>query len=219
MATKLHKLGRLVNHDPRSRGFASVVMPRPLVTTIWLRQGPIFDQGDLGSCTCESMCGILNTRPFQRNGVLYTQSDCVDLYSAATRLDKIAGEYPPDDTGSSGLAAAKAAHKRGWLRGYHHAFTLPQALSSLTRGPGMTGINWYDSFDAPGSNGELVISPNASIRGGHELEVSEIHVETRMIRGPNSWGDGWGNRGFWSMSWSTFDRLLSEQGDYTIPVL
>jgi hypothetical protein len=144
----------------------------------------------------------------------------VSLYSDATRLDKVPGVYPPDDTGSSGLAAAKAAHKRGWLKAYHHAFSLAQALSSLTRGPGMMGVNWYDSFDMPvGPKAELTISPDASVRGGHELEVSEIHVDTRMIRGPNSWGEQWGDRGFWSMSWATFERLLSEQGDYLVPVL
>jgi hypothetical protein len=147
-----------------------------------------------------------------------SQEDCVSLYKDATKLDKIPGHYPPDDTGSSGLAAAKAAHKRGWLRAYHHAFSVHAALASLKKGPGMLGINWYEGFDAPvGPHAELVIS--GGIRGGHEIEVLEINVETQRIRGPNSWGKGWGDGGYWSMSFETLATLLAERGDYTVPVL
>jgi hypothetical protein len=136
----------------------------------------------------------------------------------ATRMDGIPGRYLPTDTGSSGLAAAKAARRRGWLRGYAHAFSLEQALHSLMKGPGMIGVNWYRSFDeAPG--GLLLIAPGDDVRGGHELEISEIHVERRLVRGPNSWGIGWGDRGYWTMHWSTLERLLAEQGDYLIPAL
>ncbi len=113
---------------------------------------------------------------------------------------------------------SKAAHRRGWLRAYHHAFTLRAALASLGHGPGLLGIPWYESFDAPiGPRAELRIA--GGVRGGHEVEVSEIDVAARMIRGWNSWGPEWGDRGQWSMSFDTLERLLAEEGDYVVPVL
>lgn len=211
------RLGRHVEHDSRSRAFA-VTAPRvPLVSTKWARVGPIFDQGDIGSCTCEAMCGVLNTAPFYQ-GVLRSQQDCVSLYQDATVLDDIPGQFPPDDTGSSGLAAARAAANRGWLRSYHHAFSLLDALGALVHGPAMLGINWYESFDEPaGDHGELVIG--GELRGGHEIEVCEIDVLTKTVRGINSWGPDWGDGGYWSMGWATLERLLAEQGDFLVPLL
>jgi hypothetical protein len=210
------RLGRHVHHDPKSRLFA-VATTQPIVSMKWMRFAPIFDQGDVGSCTCESAVGCKMTDPHYDPNMILSQADCVSLYEDATRLDRIPGHYPPDDTGSTGLAAAKAATKRGWFRAYHHAFGLHALLVSLRQGPGMLGIPWYEGFDSPeGMNAELKIA--GSIRGGHELEVNEVDIDRRLIRGPNSWSESWGDKGWWTMSLDTLDRLLHEGGDYTVPV-
>jgi len=48
----------------------------------------------------------------------------------------------------------KAAVKAGYIAGYAHTFSLNQLLGSLVLAPGILGINWYDSFDDPASDGQ-----------------------------------------------------------------
>src|SRR6476659_657963 len=101
------RLGRHVLHDTRSRNFdlagtAGAKLPTELIR--WARPGPVFDQGDLGCCTAAAALGLLMTEPFA-SGPTYTLADVHDFYSAETRIDGVCGVYPPDDTGSTGLAA------------------------------------------------------------------------------------------------------------------
>jgi hypothetical protein len=83
--------------------------------------------------------------------------------------------------------------------------------------PVITGVNWYEGFDKPSADGVVEIS--GSIRGGHEFEVHGIDVDARTVRCVNSWGPDWGDGGSFTMSWSTWDRLLHEQGDVTTGTL
>jgi hypothetical protein len=213
------RLGRHIEHDPRSRAFETPHAAAPLISAKWFRHCAPFDQGDLGSCTGNAMCGAVMTEPLFRGEAL-TETDAVSVYSAATRLDAVRGVYPPTDTGSSGLAVARVARSKGYITSYAHAFSLQAALAALGRGPVIIGINWYDSFDDPaGAHAELIIKPGAAIRGGHEVELNEIDIASKYVRGVNSWGIGWGDGGCFVMSFDTLGRLLSEGGDCVVPRL
>ncbi len=219
------RLGRHYEPAPLSAKLAAAARrvtrrARPLVSQVWRRYQAPFDQGDLGSCTANALYGCLVTGPFYQPGLVVDQGMVQALYSAATRLDTVAGHWPPNDSGSTGLAACKAAERMGLIAGHHHIFSLSGSLQALSfTGPLMIGITWYDSFDAPiGPGARLDISPNAESRGGHEVEVTRIDVPNRLIGGPNSWGTGWGDRGYWTMGWATFERLIAEKGDVMQPV-
>lgn len=211
------RLGRHVEHDSRSRAFEATTRRAPLVSKTWRRDVPAFDQGDLGSCTGNAMAGALITEPFDCPRPV-DEALAVELYSAATRLDYVPGHYPPEDTGSSGLAVAKAASRLGLVHAYHHAFSLNGCLAALGHvGPVIIGIPWYAGFDAPVGSGAL-IQIVGDVRGGHEVELLGVDVDTRLVFGVNSWGPSWGADGRFSMSWDTLERLLSEDGDCVVPM-
>lgn len=99
-----YPLGRHVQHDARSRQFdvarhLAAVTPRPV---LWQRISPIFDQGQLGSCTGMFMAGWLGCAPHCGDPAMFGVNEAVWLYNGATRNDPFPGTHPPDDTGSSG---------------------------------------------------------------------------------------------------------------------
>lgn len=222
------RLGRMVEHDPESRKHAHPEMATAaLKSQSWMRHCPPFDQGEIGSCTGNATTGACMTEPLYVTGRTLTETDAVKCYETATTLDTISGSYPPDDTGSSGLAACKAAKKLGWIGSYTHAFTLAAAVSALQHGPIITGLNWYTSFDAPAADGTVSVTKGATIRGGHEVEVygvdvvldasGAIDLAKSKIHLWNSWGTSYGVGGAFSMTLATWARLLNEGGDVTVP--
>lgn len=211
-------LGRHVEHDERSRDFPfEVDETPPLHKVLWQRYGNPFNQGNLGSCTGNAIAGVLNTKPFHASsGYLRTEKNAVAIYEAATRIDSIPGAYPPEDTGSSGLAVCKVAKSNGWISGYKHAFTLAAALQALMKGPVITGVAWYDGFDNPDANGLVEIS--GDVRGGHEFEVRGYDPATDLLTAENSWGTSYGLKGAFFFTSKTWAELLHQQGDVTVPV-
>jgi hypothetical protein len=209
------RLGRQVEHDPRSWAFSAGTAAIKSVSH--KRHGKAFNQGDLGSCTGNAMAGLLMTDPFWVRGRTLGESDAVALYEAATKLDSIRGSYPPSDTGSSGLAVMKAAVNAKYISGYAHTFSLDQLLGSLVLGPGILGINWYNSFDNPKPDGECPLASGARVRGGHEVEMFGIDAAKKRVWCYNSWGPSWGGRknGTFYFSWTTLTQLLSQRGDAT----
>lgn len=216
--TDLRPLGRHVEHDPRSRDYPfEVVAATPLRKVLWRRYGRVLDQGQLGSCTGNAITGALNTSPLRKTGAIsLTEKDAVSIYEAATIVDGIPGQYPPDDTGSSGLAVCKVAKIRGLISGYRHAFTLAQALQALMVGPVITGVSWYEGFDTPDASGLVTIS--GQVRGGHEFEVLGYDPTTDLLTAVNSWGTLYGVSGRFHFTSKTWEVLLGQQGDVTVPL-
>jgi hypothetical protein len=215
------RLGRHVEHDPRSREFAvGISVPTTKLKSVHHRRyGGIFNQGNVGSCTGNAMAGALNTAPLHKPKTPdLKEADAVALYSLATRLDSISGTYPPQDTGSSGLAVAKAAKQEGHITAYHHAFSIEEALSALQSKPVITGTEWFDGFDHPDANGLVVIA--GEVRGGHEYVAVGFELagtlDESLVIFDNSWGTAWGKTGKFSYTVATWRQLLANQGDVTI---
>lgn len=180
-----------------------------------------FDQGQLGSCTANAALGTLVTDPFGHPGVAYTEPDAVALYEIETKIDdrQIPGEYPPDDTGSSGPWSMQALEKQGTIRSWRHTRALHTALRLLNTGPVSVGVPWYQSMFTPGAAGQLVVDASSGVAGGHQLAVTACDVAGQRVLLRNSWGTAWGVDGHAWLLWSDLDALLHDGGDVVQPVL
>jgi hypothetical protein len=211
-------LAHMVENDVSAMG-------RSLSNQDWHRVLVILDQGHLGSCTGNAGTGALGTEPFYSavgKSVLPDPNDgaaaekfAVELYSEATKVDGYPGTYPPDDTGSSGLAICKVLKTRGTIKGYRHARTAYGLMQLLQDGPVLQGMPWYNAFFHPDANGYIDADPNwpsSGVAGGHEIEALGLELDTNdafnsTVVYANSWNTTWALQGRFKMRLRTYEQL------------
>ena len=223
------RLGRNLCLDARSLRFMVERYPdamrAPVTDRHWERVLAILDQGALGSCTGNAGTGALGTQPlFDAVGrsVLPDPADAraaerfaVGLYRDATVVDGYPGVYPPDDTGSSGLAVCKVLRDRHTIHGYRWASTAAGFARLLQDGPVLQGLPWYESFFEPDGAGFVDADPHwadSPLAGGHEIEAIAIEIDPHdlldsVVTYANSWGTGWGDHGYLRMRLRTSEAL------------
>jgi hypothetical protein len=185
---------------------------------LWGHHAPVLDQGQLGSCTGNALAQCINTDAFakSRPKKYLTQMDAVTLYSKATHLDDAPGYYPPEDTGSSGLAACKAGVNLGYLTGYKHVFSFTDFCSALQLSPVIVGTAWHHDMFTPDHS--HFVRPTGEVSGGHEYLALGIDYTAKTLTFLNSWGTSWGDHGRFRMTFGDFSALLADQGDATVPI-
>ncbi len=181
------RLGRHIVHDPRSKEYVASQAPA-IVSVQHAATGLPLDQGQIGSCTANALCGALDSAPNFNGGTPLNEDNAVSVYELETKLE--GQPYPPNDPGGSGLMVCKAAKEMGLISAYHHAFGIDQALKALVQRPVITGISWYEGFDKPDANGLVTISGN--VRGGHEIVADQIDADNKLVWFWNSWGTVFG---------------------------
>lgn len=222
------RLGRLVEHDPRSRAYRVSRRVHPTKDVMHVTEGAVLNQGQLGACVGFSTAHLLNTDPFrsgisQKHPALFLKADALKFYSMATVLDQWPGVYPPNDTGTSGLAAMKALKKLGLIKSYNWAFGIEGLLGAITASPVLVGIPWYSGMFDPDASGRVKLS--GKVVGGHEVcvkgfeIVDKANMSNNLFWVRNSWGGSWGKKGDFSITVADMDRLLSNFGDCVIPVV
>lgn len=235
------RLGRHVLHDARSAFYAHGVMPRSAVKSVeWERHIPILDQGQLGSCVPNNAPEILGTDAIGYTGVTSVTVATADtkgeftagsvwnldedfalrMYRLVTRLDSYPGAWEPDDTGSDGLALAKALKMLGFADKYTHAFSYRALVSALQSGPVTLGLEWENSMFRTQPDGRITIDYASGVAGGHQVFARKFDAENDRVWIDNSWGaDGFGLDGRGWFQGSELAVHLKRAGDVTVPHL
>lgn len=187
---------------------------------LWPFDAPVLDQGQVGSCTGNAITQWLNTeyaRGISKRTDYLVEKDAVELYTIATERDGDPGEYPKEDTGSTGDAACDAAVSLGYLAGYRNVHPTQEAIvATLVTQPLIVGTNWYDSMDNPDSTGLLTIT--GEVAGGHEYLMLGMDVSGCFVF-LNSWTDTWGVKGRFRIKAADFITLLNgDQTAVTAPI-
>jgi hypothetical protein len=210
-----HRLGRHVYHDLRSVNYREE-LPRkttPLRTVQHRRYDPRPEPNqDIGCCTMVAECMMANTKGNRVRGKVLNMQDAEEGYSLATQLDPWEGSYPPNDTGSSGLAAAKAAVQLGIATDYVWYFSVEEVLQALQLHPVSFGGIWtWDMFNC--TQDHPVIYPTGEIAGGHQWLLSGYLANDHMIAGECWWGPVFGRNGRFYISVDDFRTLMEQDGD------
>jgi hypothetical protein len=208
-------MGRtIVDRDPQNRNFpAAGFIMQPggeRKSRTWRRSGP-YDQGASSSCVGQTIKGLLNTQPLsgQVDYHLRNAYDAMHIYTEAQKYDEWPGE---NYDGTSAHGACKYLRQARVIDAYRWCFGLNDVVDTLCQyGPVGIGIRWHEGMMNVDSNG--FVQPTGAIVGGHETELIGINVPHRYFVGMNSWGDNWGDKGRYKLSWDDLADLLHGDGD------
>lgn len=186
------ELGRQQVHDPRSKDYPAV---RGLVDrsqwvskTIRVYDPKVNPNQCHGECTGVAKCVQSNAAGNRVAGVVLNMDDAHKFYHLATTLDPFKGEWPPEDTGSSGLASAKAAQKLGIGSEYRHVFNGADGVVELIQQGKVVSVGtwWYEDMFTPSSLG--IIEPTGKMVGGHQYAARGYDAKRDLVLIRCWWG-------------------------------
>lgn len=206
------RLGRFVRHDPASRGFP---MRLTIDKSTWRDKSVrIYDPTPNpnqchGECTFCAKCMEFNAVGNRVKGKVLGMACAHEGYSLTTTLDPFQGQWPPDDTGSNGLAAAKAAQQMGLGGEYRWYFGGADEIVQAIQDGWVVDIGswWHWDMFEPDEDG--YIRATGGYAGGHQY-VARAYWKSRDWVGLRCW---WGSyRDVW-IARADLDSLMHDDGD------
>ena len=89
------RLGRHVHHDPQSREYPAEQAPA-IVSVTHQATGLPLNQGEIGSCTANALCGALDSAPEFAGGTPLNEAEAVHVFKRrqASRASRILRTTP-----------------------------------------------------------------------------------------------------------------------------
>jgi C1A family cysteine protease len=200
---------------------------------------PVFDQGQLGSCTANALAGALGFLEY-KDQLAYTQLSRLFIYYNERSIEHTvktdSGAMLRDGIKAlavQGVCAEKswpyvitkfaakplpACYKEGLLHqitSYERLMTLQDMRSCLAAGfPFVFGFTVYEAFESlvVAKTGKVPMpTPTERALGGHAVAAVGYDDASKHFIVRNSWGPGWGLQGYFLMPYAYLtDRNLSD---------
>jgi hypothetical protein len=150
----------------------------------------------------------LNAAGNRVTGVVLNMDNAHAFYHYASLFDPFKGEWPPDDTGSSGLAAAKAAKQLGFGGEYRHIFGGADEVVQLIMLNRVVNVGtwWYEGMFNPKAG---VIEPTGAMAGGHQY-IARGYDNAKDLITIRCW---WGNYRDVRIKREHLNELIMDDGD------
>lgn len=224
--------------DHRDFTFAFAAPAKTLPSKIDLRKQcpPVYDQGQLGSCTGNAIAGAIEFELMKQDADIFTPSRLFIYYN-----ERVIEHSVNQDAGAEIRDGMKSANKQGvcpetmWpyiikkfcdkppVAAYTNALKhqilsyqrvsrlLNQMKGCLAEGyPFIFGFTVYDAFESAQveKTGKLNMPrPKEKVLGGHAVLAVGYDDKSKRFIVRNSWGDAWGQKGYFTMP---YDYLLDE---------
>jgi len=215
--------------DARDFTYAAPLIrfPHGLPPSVDLRKGcpPVYDQGQLGSCTGNGIAGAIEFDQIKENKKVFAPSRLFIYYNERVMegtVNQDAGAQVRD--GIKSVATIGAPPEKDWPYNIRKFATKPpdkayadakldlvasyarvaqdltQMQGCLAEGyPFVFGFTVYDSFEsAPVAKSGIVPmpAPDESVLGGHCVVAVGYDNSKRFFTIRNSWGTSWGDAGY-----------------------
>jgi C1A family cysteine protease len=210
----------------------------PQKVDLTLQCSPIENQGNLGSCTANALVDNLEFLELKEN-VPYLDLSRLFIYYNERLIEGTVGEDSGATLrdGIKSLVKAGYCAEKMWeynikkftqkppmkcylearrhrIKEYRSLLTQNDLLTCLADGyPFVFGISIYESFESDKvAKTGIVPMPSMSERnlGGHAVMAVGYDRTKQIFIIRNSWGIGWGNKGYFTLPFAYIDRLASD---------
>jgi C1A family cysteine protease len=217
-------------------------IPRPAVVDLRPKDCPIFDQGQIGSCTANGLAGLLG---FLNPGSVYSrlfiylnerkmegtidQDAGAEIHDGIQILIKLGCCFEslwPYDTSKFKVIPPQEVYdqaKCNVITDYFALQSFEDVLNCLASGfPVVFGTQVFESFESEDvASSGMVPDPTAydDCVGGHCMKAVGYDDNRKLVIVANSWGTGWGDKGYCYISYQYFQEYANDMWKITADTL
>lgn len=210
--------GLILSSDPRDKEFqfSDLLVDRPIIKSkYWWSDGWWGNQRSTPQCVAYSWVHLLEDGPVIQNGIPNREIPIVapaQFYAACKEVDGLKKGLD----GTTMHAGAKIAKQYGLITEYRWANTIEEIVDALLIfGPVIAATYWYSEMNHANKTKQIIKS--GKNLGGHAYILNGVDTDAKTFRLKNSYGKAWGDNGYATVSFKTFEALLKEGGTVCVP--